>query len=116
MNDAQLVQVLDAANYLLEELTGLGLLELLLFDDVIEQLATTNVLHDKEQLLGRLDNLKELDDVGMSNHLEDIDFPRHSQDVCVLDDFALLQDLDGHLHSQTDSDSPFLRLICAFRA
>lgn len=48
VNDAQLVQVLDRALDLLEELACLLLGQLLLLDDVVEELAPRNILHDQE--------------------------------------------------------------------
>lgn len=48
VNDAQLVQVLDRALDLLEELARLLLGQLLLLDDVVEELASRDILHDQE--------------------------------------------------------------------
>ena len=48
VTDAQLVQVLDRALDLLEELARLLLGQLLLLDDVVEELAPRNILHDQE--------------------------------------------------------------------
>lgn len=48
VNDAQLVQVLDRTLDLLEELARLLLGQLLLLDDVVEELAPRNILHDQE--------------------------------------------------------------------
>ena len=54
VDDAELVEVLDAADDLLEELAGLDLFQLLLFDDIVEQFASTHELHYQEQLLWRV--------------------------------------------------------------
>lgn len=48
VNDAQLVQVLDRALDLLEEFASFLLGQLLLLDDVVEELAPRNILHDQE--------------------------------------------------------------------
>lgn len=48
VNDAQLVQVLDRALDLLEELARFLLGQLLLLDDVVEELAPRDILHDQE--------------------------------------------------------------------
>jgi hypothetical protein len=37
--------------------------------DKIEKLSTAGILHDQVQLLGRLDNLVQLDDIRMPDHL-----------------------------------------------
>ena len=94
---AKLVEVLDATDDLLEELAGLHLLQLLLLDDVVEKFATTDELHDEEQLLGRLDDFEKLDDVGVSDHLENVDLSGDSQHVSLSRDLALLENFDCHL-------------------
>ena len=101
MHDAQLMQILDAADDLLEEFAGLGLLELLLFDDVVEELAAAHELHDQKQLLRRLDDLEQLDDVRVPDQLEDVDFARDALYVSISSDFALFEDFDRHLGKQT---------------
>jgi len=57
MADAAAVDVLNSANYLLKELNRLHLLELLALNDVIEELASAGVLHNKEQLPRSFDYL-----------------------------------------------------------
>ena len=84
MHDPQLMQVLYTANYLLEELACLLFFELLLLDDVVEELAPTDVLHYQVQLLGGLDDLKKLDNVRVSDQFEDVDLPGYSLDVSLL--------------------------------
>ena len=76
---------------MLEELARLGLLQLLFLDDIVEQLAATHKLHDKEQLLRRLDNLEELDDVRMPDQLQDVDLSCDSLDVGLAGDLALFK-------------------------
>ena len=76
---------------MLEELARLGLLQLLLLDDVVEQLAATHKLHDEEQLLRRLDNLEELDDVRMPDQLQDINLSSDALDVGLAGDLALFK-------------------------
>ena len=51
MHDVQLVDVLYARDDLLQEAAGVLLLEALVRDDVVEQLAAARVLHDQKQLL-----------------------------------------------------------------
>lgn len=50
MTHPYLVDVLNARDYLLEELAGLLFLESLTLHYVIKQLSATGVLHDEEQL------------------------------------------------------------------
>ena len=76
---------------MLEELARLGLLQLLFLDDIVEQLAATHKLHDKEQLLRRLDNLEELDDVGMPYKLQDVNLSCDALDIGLAGDLALFK-------------------------
>lgn len=98
MHDAQLVQVLNRALDLLEVLAGFLLRELLLLDDVVEEFAPRHVLHDEEKLVGRFDDLEELDDVGVADHLQDLDLSRDALHVGLLHDFFLLQDFNSNLN------------------
>ena len=84
MHDPELMQVLYTANYLLEELACLLFFELLLLDDVVEELAPTDVLHYQVQFLRGLDDLKKLDNVRVSDQFEDVDLPGYSLDVSLL--------------------------------
>lgn len=51
------MDVLHAADHLLEKLASLCFLQLFALDDVVEQLAPARVLHDQEQLPRSFDNL-----------------------------------------------------------
>ncbi len=57
MDDPQLVQVLDAVYNLLEEATRVLLLDSVVFDNVVEQLAPTCIFHYEVELLGGFYNL-----------------------------------------------------------
>ena len=48
-------------------------------------------------MFGRLDDFKQLDDVGVPDQLQDIDFSGHSQHVGLARDLALLQDFHCNL-------------------
>lgn len=100
MHNAQLVQILHSADDLLKELAGLSLLQFLLLNDVVEKFTSTDELHDQEQLLGCLNNLEELNDVGVPDQLQDVDLSRNSLHVGLTCDFALLKDFNGHLLHQ----------------
>jgi len=99
MHDAQLVQVFDATDDLLEEFARFSLFELLLLHDVVEEFAATDELHDQEKLFWSLNDFKELDDVRVSNEFENVDLTRHSLHICIARDLALLEDFDSHLHN-----------------
>jgi len=55
------------------------------------------VLHDHKQFLLSLDNLIQLDNVGVANLLQNLDFASDTLDVFLVIDFLLLQDFDCHL-------------------
>ena len=57
-------------------LPGSWVLRSLLFalDDIIEELTTFHVLHDQEELLWGLYDLVELDNIGVANQFQDMDF------------------------------------------
>ena len=61
MHYSELVQVLHACYYLVEESASLSLLYPLILNDEIKELSATGIFHDQVELLGRLYNLVELD-------------------------------------------------------
>jgi hypothetical protein len=109
VNDAQLMQVLNAAYDLLEETASFNFLELLFLNDVVKKFSSADILHDQKELLGCLDNFEELDDVGVSDHFKDVDLACNPLHVCVFNDLALLEDLDCHLIQSSLCGLPFLR-------
>mmetsp|Transcript_29514 Transcript_29514/g.44879 ORF Transcript_29514/g.44879 Transcript_29514/m.44879 type:complete len:236 (-) Transcript_29514:48-755(-) len=97
MADAALVDVLDARDQLEVELAGLFLAETGMADDVVEELASIAVLHYHVELFLGLDDLVELNDVGVPHLLQDLDFPGDALHVLLVVNFVLLEDLDGDL-------------------
>ena len=97
MDDAELMEVLHAADDLLEELAGFSLLQLLFLYDIVEKLAATDKLHDKEELLRRLNDFEQLDDVRVPDQLQNIDLTSDSLYVSIARDFALFKNFDGDL-------------------
>lgn len=93
----EVVHVLDAGDDLLVELAGLFLLQFGVLDDVVEELSTAGVLHDQVELLGRLDDLVQLDDVRVPDLLENVDLPGDSLDIRRICNTVLLQNLDANL-------------------
>jgi hypothetical protein len=96
VHDAQLVDVLHPADYLFEDLTGLLLVHSLLFLDALEEFPLLHVLHDQEEVLGGLNNFVQLNDIGVSDELKDVDFPVDSFHIGNIDNFVFLQYLDGN--------------------
>jgi len=97
VNDAQFMQVLNTTDDLLEELARLHLLKFLFLYNVVEQFTTTGILGDKEKLFGGFDDLEELDDVGVADTLQNIDFAGDSLHISLLHNLLLLQYFDSHL-------------------
>ena len=97
MDNSELMQVLDTTYDLLEEVRRFILLELLFLNDVVEEFASTDVFHNKKELLGRLYYFEKLYNVRMPNELENIDLPCDSEHVCILNDLPFLENLDCDL-------------------
>jgi hypothetical protein len=57
VNDVEFVEVGDPADDVFEETTGLQLIQLGLFDNVVEEFPVLNVLHDEKKMAGGLDDL-----------------------------------------------------------
>ena len=91
------MKVLNPANNLLEEFACLLFLQFLLLHDVVKQLSSTNILHNEKELLGRLDNLEQLDDVRVTDEFKDVNFSRNSLYICIFRYFPFFQDLDCYL-------------------
>lgn len=86
---------------------------LLGLDDVVEKLPSLHVLHDEKKLFGGLDDLIKLNDAGMADEFQDVDFAGDSLDVGNIDDFLLLQDLDCHFLARLDMRGGFYFAECA---
>ena len=94
------MKVLNPANNLLEEFACLRFLKFLLLHNVVEQLSSTDIFHNEKELLGRLNNLEQLDDVGVSDEFEDVNFSSNSLYICFFRYFPFFQDLDCYLYIQ----------------
>ena len=74
MDDVELVKVLNSSDDLMKEFESLRLLHSLVLNNVIEELSSICVFHDQVKLLWRLDDLIQLDDIRVADHLENMDF------------------------------------------
>ncbi len=68
MDDSVLVNVLNSWQNLLHETDSFCLIESFPFYDVVEELPSLGILHDKVDVCFGLDYFIELDDVGMSEY------------------------------------------------
>lgn len=88
MADFNLMYVFDARDYLLEKLASFLFLQAFPLDYIVEELTTTSIFHDQEQLFGGLNNLNKhycisaylikLNDVRVPNYFQNVYFSRHS--------------------------------------
>lgn len=93
------MDVLDAADELEIELTGLFLRQSSVTHDVVEELAAVAVLHDHVQFFFCLDDLVQLNHVRVTDLLEDFDLASNAFDIFLVVDLVLLENLDGDLLS-----------------
>jgi len=98
MDDAELVTVDQRVKYGGDNVTGLCLRESFLLQDLIKQLSALHELHDEEEVLVVFVDVKELDDVGVIDLLQDVDFVLKTNFV-FLGKFALCDDFDSDLIS-----------------
>ena len=61
------MNILDSTDDLFEHLAGLFLPHFLFIDDVVKKLSILHKFHDEEKMFGGLNDLIELNDVGMAN-------------------------------------------------
>lgn len=83
--------VLDTADDLIKYLTSFILIHSLLLDDVVEQFSSTKELHDQEKIFWRLNDLIQLDDIGMTDKFQDVDLSCDSLNVSDVNDFVFLK-------------------------
>lgn len=93
------VEVFDGFEDLKVVVRGFGLLEAFLLDDSLEELAAADVLHDEVDLGVGLEDLEELDDVGVAKLAEDVDFSLDASEIGFIFDAVLFKDFDGDILS-----------------
>ena len=99
MHDIQATDVLNASYDLLEESACLLLFDPLHLYYVVEKLAALSIFHNQVQLFLGLDDLVELDDLGVSDYLQNMDLSGHALHIGDITDLGLLEDLDGNFLS-----------------
>ena len=114
MHDVQLVKILHSGDDLVKEFEGLRLLNTLVLDDVVEELASIRILHDKIELLWRLNDFVQLDDIGMANHLQNMDFPCNSLNIIDILDLVFFENFDRHSFTGKLMHTKFDLAECAF--
>lgn len=66
MHNSIFMNILNTSNDLLHEPYGLSLIETFSFDNIIEQLTALSIFHDEMNIGFGLDDLIELNDIGVS--------------------------------------------------
>jgi len=67
--------------------------------NIVEEFTILAVLHYEEELTLSLNDLVQLDDVGMSDLLEDLDLTADSLNVFLVFNSRFLKDLDRNLYT-----------------
>lgn len=96
--DSTLMNVLDTRDELQVELAGLLFREPGVSHDVVEELTAVAVLHDHVQLFFGLNDFVELNDVGVSHLLQDLDLTSDSLHVFLVMDLVFLEDFNRNLN------------------
>ena len=61
---------------------------------MVTQRYPCDVLHDEKELLGRFDDLIQLDDVRVPNQLQNVNLSADALNICHIKNLVLFQDLD----------------------
>ena len=107
VDDSQLVDILDARNYLLVHFAGFFFLEPSVLDDVLKQLTSRTVFHDQVEIIVVLNHLVQLHHVRVSHLFQNRYFSVYAVDVRLVFYFVLLENLYGDLVSSYDMRSLF---------
>lgn len=89
MDDSEFVDIFDSTDDLFEDFACFFFSHSFFADDVIKEFSIFHVLHDKEEMFWCLNDLVEVDDVGVSDEFEDMYFSGDSFYICYIDYFAL---------------------------
>lgn len=90
MGDTFRVKIIHSKNNLGVNFGSLSLFDSFLVDNLLKQITSLSVLHDKIKLFGSLNNLIQLYYKGMSQFFHDFKFPSDSNNICVLEDKIFL--------------------------
>lgn len=100
MANTTLVQILNAADELPVKLGSLRLVQPSISDDEVEQFTTVGMLHDHEEFFLSLDDLVQLNDIGVSDLLKNLDLPCDPFHVLLVIDLFFLKDFDSYLFAR----------------
>jgi hypothetical protein len=95
VHDIQPADVFNASNNLLEESTGLLLLDPLYLHNVVEKLASTCIFHNKIEFFLRLNDFIKLYNLRVSNDLENVNFSGNSLNIRHIANFAFFKNFNS---------------------
>ena len=107
MHDIQATDVLNSSDDLLEESACFLLFDPLDLDDVVEKLAPLSIFHNKVQLFLGLNDLIKLDNLRVSDDLQNVDLSGHTLHIGNINDLRLLKDLDCDFFSSREVSPQF---------
>ena len=90
MHNSNFMKMLNSIDKLFKKLASFGLFESFLFENKLKKFSFWDILHDEKELFGRFNNLIELDDIGVSDLLQDVYLSGDSFNICDVIDFAFL--------------------------
>lgn len=96
MADATFVKVLDTADELPVELGSLCFIEARISDNEVKKLTSVGVFHDHEQFLLSLNDLVELNYIGMTNLLQNFDLSSDALHIFLVIDLFFLKNFYSH--------------------
>jgi len=88
--------VSDTKSYLLEYSSSLALIKSSSLFNELQEISTASILHHHEQVLGRFEDFKESDDVGMAHLLQDLHFLQNFLLLIVIFHQSLVYRFDGN--------------------
>ncbi len=89
--------IVDTIHNLMEKTNCIAFLDASMGHNIIKQFTTRGIAHDEENILGRIHNLIQLDDIWMVDLLEDVNLTRHTFHISRIDDTVFFQDFNGNL-------------------
>lgn len=94
MHNIKFMRILNSVDELMIQLARFCLLELPIIHDILKELAVLNKLHHEKQILCSLNDLVKLNDIGMTDELQDVNLARYSLNIGNVNDFVLFEDFD----------------------
>ena len=82
MYDSKFVYILNSTYDLFEDFACLFLSHSFLADYIVEEFSILHEFHHQKEVFWGLDDLIQLNYVGMANQLQNMDFSRNSLDIC----------------------------------